>query len=1297
MLGQGRPNQWRSPCVLVPRTLCVVAVGVAVLTSLLVCANATAADVAPSVRLRIAWGGGEARQWGGTVRLDQGSVIGVASLGIEPDQPGSSWVLDGAAVHQSRSSSTFGGLDVELEAPLAATVEVQLQATQQPAITPVRVTVAELIGQDFNQTLDETGNRLSIRRTPGDQLRVKLDRESLVFAPGEAWRVEIMPWMLGVEPGKKLRVHLALVASANGREQWSQDRDHTIGTPQQPGDPIVLETTAPEREGVYELRILAKNQGLRSRLTLQSDIAERIVQFVVIDPLKVLKGAEPLFAKVVDIDPTHPRWWERLTNIRWIPAPRRGPLNSNNSQPFQHELGMLVQLAPREERRQASWEAYPLPIENPGLPHILEIEYPSNVPQSLGVSIIEPNAVGEVVPIGLDSGVVVDNEASDQAAQWAKHRLVFWPKTESPLVLLTNQRDDTAAVYGKIRVLAGPQRLPSRRTEENVSTSGRLWAAYLDRPLLPENFSAVQKIDRWSGRCLDDWTTFYQAATRTADYLEYAGFNALVLTVAGEGSSLYPSQVLDPTPRHDTGVFFNTALDPVRKDVLELIAQEFDRRELSLLPAIQFNTPLPKIEALLRSGTDTEGMQLVGADGRRYRPGHGSSGTWTPNYNPLDSRVQAAMLEVVSELVTRLSGHPSFKGLALDLSADGFAQLPGPNWGLDDRTISQFTEETGLQPPGTGPDRFARRASFLAQHQAAWLQWRASILTSFYERLRDEVRRSDPNASLLLCGTRLFDSPELMSALRPALPRRQAPEQVLLAAGIDVTQCRDIEGMIVLRPSLGGHDDSSRFQATALSWGESATVDRLFATAKHPASLFFHPPHQMRLSSFDAKSPFDTTYTWLVTQSSPSGWANRQRFAHSIARADTQLMVDGGWLLPMGQEAALVDMAATFQRLPATRFETFDEAPQPVTLRYLVENGRTYIYALNDSPWQAPLSVGLNLSRNAVVTDLSSGALIELERSGSQGLWEFELEPYELRALRIDSDQVSIEGVDVQLPEELRQVLHNRIQNLANQAAVLGQQPAVEMLTNPSFERPPREDGSIEGWATSTNSLQKPPLKLVAIEKGAHEGDRCLQLESAAAGLRLTSPAIERPTSGRLSVSVWLRVEDPRQQPTMRLALVGKYRGQEYFRYAELGPRSNVARLSDSWSQFLFPVTDLPLEGLTDLRVQFEIINAGKVWIDHVELFDLWFTDSERVELLKLVTTAGLRLENQQYADCLQLLEGYWPRFLDEHITLPEGTTVQALPAPQRNPREARRTEPTAPKGFRDRVYDLLPESLRLF
>ena len=68
-------------------------------------------------------------------------------------------------------------------------------------------------------------------------------------------------------------------------------------------------------------------------------------------------------------------------------------------------MGLLARLAPSRENSEVSWEAYTLPINRPGSPHILEIDYPSDVPQTLGVSIIEPNAAGAIIPIGLDSGI----------------------------------------------------------------------------------------------------------------------------------------------------------------------------------------------------------------------------------------------------------------------------------------------------------------------------------------------------------------------------------------------------------------------------------------------------------------------------------------------------------------------------------------------------------------------------------------------------------------------------------------------------------------------------------------------------------------------------------------------------------------------------------------------------------------------------------------------------------------------------------------------------------------------------
>ena len=77
---------------------------------------------------------------------------------------------------------------------------------------------------------------------------------------------------------------------------------------------------------------------------------------------------------------------------------------------------------------------------------MLEVEYPSDTPQTLGLSIVEPNAAGVPAPIGLDSGVDVDDEPlKDASPHWAKHRLVFWPRTNAPILVLTNHREQQPA------------------------------------------------------------------------------------------------------------------------------------------------------------------------------------------------------------------------------------------------------------------------------------------------------------------------------------------------------------------------------------------------------------------------------------------------------------------------------------------------------------------------------------------------------------------------------------------------------------------------------------------------------------------------------------------------------------------------------------------------------------------------------------------------------------------------------------------------------------------------------------
>ena len=166
-------------------------------------------------------------------------------------------------------------------------------------------------------------------------------------------------------------------------------------------------------------------------------------------------------------------------------------------------------------------------------------------------------------------------------------------------------------------------------------------------------------------------------------------------------------------------------------------------------------------------------------------------------------------------------------------------------------------------------------------------------------------------------------------------------------------------------------------------------------------------------------------------------------------------------------------------------------------------------------------------------------------------------------------------------------------------------------------------------------------------------------------------------------MSVWLRVADAARQPNLRLAVEGKPTmstwcpGRDYYRYAVIGqppgPGQEGKPIATTWSQYIVQFDDLPLDGLSQMRVRLDLMGAGEVWADDVQLFDLAFNESELRALYKLLTLADLNLQNGQVGDCMKLLNGYWPRFLMQNVPLPQAVpALAAKPAADRFPRAPR-------------------------
>ncbi len=800
-----------------------------------------------------------------------------------------------------------------------------------------------------------------------------------------------------------------------------------------------------------------------------------------------------------------------------------------------------MQLAANTAGSEPHWEAYPLSINRPGTPHILEVEYPSDVPQTLGVSILEPNAAGSMTSIGQDSGIYVVDAPSSSGPKMLRHRVIFWPRTKTPLVLLSNHRDGSRAVFSKIRVLAGPAKLP--RAFPPGDLPERLLAGYFSRPLVPENFGAVETLDAASGRSLKDWQTFYQGASRLVEYLNYVGYGGQMLTVMADGSTIYPSALIEPTPRYDNGIHFESAQDPVRKDALELMLRLFDREGLKLIPTLQFGAPLPELETRLRiGGDDAAGIQLIGPEGTPYVDKHPPLPGVAPHYNPLNPLVQEAMLAVVRELVQRYKDHPSFAGLAVELSADSFTQLPGELWGLDDATIARFQRETGVEVPGSGDTRFAQRAQFLAdpaQAKAceAWLNWRAEVLAHFYRQVHSELISARRDAMLYLAATNLFDSPDAQRRLRPTLPPADRVDDALLSLGIRQELFRDEQGVTLLRPQRLLPPGSVAVQAVDIQLNRAADFDATLRTQNTPGALFLHEPQRIRLASFDTKGPAgkEKTNLSLMSEFSPADRRNRQRFVHALVTLDPVAMFDGGWLMPLGEEESLADIVAAYRRLPVGKFESLTEPASLVTIRQLSTRSSTYAYLVNDSDWPLTVQLQLKMPPGCRIQELSGRRRLP---APSGETWSVSLEPYDLIAVRFSSPDARLSDPHLAADEKLKTALEHHVQHLRQRLVTLLSNPQpLPLLANPNFAMPAK-NGQIPGWslvnpATGEVILDAdipPPLPAKPANK------LTARLTSKGPVVSLHSDPFTPPTTGRLSVLMWLRTEDVAKQP---LAAIG--------------------------------------------------------------------------------------------------------------------------------------------------------------
>lgn len=1265
-------------------------------------------DSEVKLRLRIAWGGGARARWSGNIRLSEGQIVSRSSLGLEPNAPGSKQIEDDQLVILAHSATAFDGVDIELQAPSTASLIVEMTSGQGIGKQYIKeIALSSLIEQRHAEPIDEVDNWISIQRAWGDQVRFEFLRDSLVFSSEETFRFDVIPNQIGLPPNTELELQVRLRRVESREDLWTEKFD--VRTDEsgelEPLRDVTVQLPGGDAVCAIEIELFTRPFGAPIRRP--RSILYRSLELVVIDD-NVQWTNDRDWKEHLSFDPANPGWWDRLLRwpqLRLVPGLGKEPLGVK-SQTVTDEYGQSwTELEP------GGWVAYPLPLKEHLIAHRIEVEYSNANRQKLGISLIEPNEAGHVLPLGPDSGFVVEpvhGVTLDDANRNAQHEMIVWPRTTVPLLVIYNLDDELPARFGEISV-ATPQTFGfDQRPDEATRTlerpfATRKFATLVDAPLLPESFSAPERYDQVAERTLDDWYAFYLSGMRLAESLQLNGRNMAIVSVLNEGSTIYPSRLLDPTPKYDSGAYFSTGQDVLRKDVLEMMFRMFDREGLTLVPQIEFSSPLPDLERQLlnsrRNGQLTTSIPLVKDTDAL---GTAEGGLSAPRYNPASPEVQQAMYEVVEEIVQRYSHHKSFGGVSIRIGTNTFTHFPNDRWGYDFDTVRRYLLENGVIELDQDRDDVLKAYYEIVQSRPVeYLKWRATELTNLYSRLATLTTRANPDSRLYLSPANLFRN---RNAVRSLYPEIRAPQpdldRVLLSMGLQPPRLSLQPGLVMLQPYRNSPRESLPSNRIEHHLESSGIGQASFATVGVAGSLIHQPVMPIQLDGFAERSPFGSANTELMLfpQLSRTELQQRKYFARRLAQSDQRAIVTGAMTAAAFHSSGLRTFADEFQHLPDVEFEdveiqTPNRQTSPIVVRKLQIGERTYFYFVNRTPW--PITADLTLSAESqLFASPLTNREIRLNRAdgtddSNLAVMRVSLDGYDLVGAIVETTNVEVTDVQFRYadPNAIRKELDDRLQIFQAEIEAAGSRPLDwTTIANPGYETSDAERGPL-GWQFP----RSPSVQVMPHETAAHEGNRALHFASDGEQFGwIRSETFSPPRTGRISISVWLKLARD-EQPPLRISLEGRHLGEEYYRFAEIGalaPGDEDRQVTSEWKRFGVHFDDIPPEGVADLRIGFDMMGRGDVWIDEVQVHDLWLDERDVLKLLKTRLNLLVAIGRGDYVPCLEYLESYWPSLLLERPS--QRRESYEIVADQR----AEENNPSFSRSVLERVKGLAPQKI---
>ncbi|MFC1713042.1 hypothetical protein ACFL6S_05205 [Candidatus Poribacteria bacterium] len=659
-----------------------------------------------------------------------------------------------------------------------------------------------------------------------------------------------------------------------------------------------------------------------------------------------------------------------------------------------------------------SFFSYKFSFKHPGEWYMFELDYPNDKDRYVGVSITNSysSRSGGKSTSGIltDSGPCVTtggyNPVSNkmQKLKWI-HRAEEGEQTIDIVTLWEGKRPAAAGV--KIYHIKG--NLPAMK----VNTSGeRFLGLHDERPYnLGKNFGVkmpdthffyyiAQKID-YISFYIFRMAWFHDVAKHYVQYLRFTGQNMYVMG-AYQYNNINQSY---PLPNRVT----DSSQAPC--DIREILLAYFDANDIASMSFIEFVDNREQLSADAVSNVQV----MDGKDTLMPVLKNGKQAGWLMNFiHPL---VEKTFLKIVNDLAYKYSDYPGWKGVYLMPypAAYGFGPAfcpPGAgnnplDVGYGDATIKEFKEDTKIEVPGSGPERFAQRYDFLTtgEMREKWIDWRCRRQMEIALKARDELRKYRENLSCLMVN---YLSVQRIDQW--ASDRDLSYHETNRLHGFDSTLYKEHDGLWYGRYMYPSNNRwaSENLLGHRISSEVANDYDRDVYRFVGVRDGWLEMPIVL---------PENIGWPWVFnnTRCHPQndGDNRKECFAQAMAGNDPEIMVYGfsdvGKFI--GQEQQLREIIREMTPLPGQRLDLVKGTgiEKDLTIREGQANDKYYFYVVNSG--FAPKEAEIVLNGNAAIYELASGkkAITSNANNGETSV-SVELKPYGIKAYYSEGTNVKV-------------------------------------------------------------------------------------------------------------------------------------------------------------------------------------------------------------------------------------------------------------------------------------------------